>query len=233
MKPLYIFRHLECEGPGYLDRVLEHYDIPYQLICIDQQDSVPHSVDECSGLVFMGGPMSVNDPLPWIDDEIRLIHKAMDRRMPVLGHCLGGQLIAKALGMPITANPVKEIGWLPVMRETSDAAVDWAGNLPEQFEAFHWHGETFALPPAATHLLRSEHCPNQGFAMDNCLALQCHIEMTVEMVHEWARVHRSELKKPSATVQSGTAMSIEIEDRVEALQAVADKLYHRWLRPLL
>ena len=118
MKPLYIFRHIDCEGPGYLAEVLERKGIPWQLIAIDTDVAVPHSIDGCSGLVFMGGPMSVNDDLPWIGQELALIRAAQTAGLPVLGHCLGGQLISKALGGEITANPVREIGWHPVRNQT-------------------------------------------------------------------------------------------------------------------
>jgi GMP synthase-like glutamine amidotransferase len=86
MKPLYIFRHIECEGPGYLDEVLTRLAIPSEIIAIDKDDPVPADIEDCSGLVFMGGPMSVNDPLPWIDRELELIRQAHAQEMPVLGH---------------------------------------------------------------------------------------------------------------------------------------------------
>ena len=116
MKPLYIFRHIECEGPGYLGEVLTRLAIPSEIIAIDKDDPVPADIEDCSGLVFMGGPMSVNDPLPWIDRELELIRQAHAQEMPVLGHCLGGQLISKALGGTVNANPVREIGWHSVRK---------------------------------------------------------------------------------------------------------------------
>ena len=104
MKPLTIFRHIACEGPGYLDRVLKRCSIPYRLVRIDLNEAVPRDLEETSGLVFMGGPMSVNDPLPWISQELELIQAAQACGLPVLGHCLGGQLISKALGGTVSAN---------------------------------------------------------------------------------------------------------------------------------
>jgi GMP synthase-like glutamine amidotransferase len=116
MKPIYIFRHQEYEGPGYLQQVLHQHQLPYQIFYIDQGETVPSNIEHCSALVFMGGPMSVNDELPWIAPELHLIRDAVAKHLPVLGHCLGGQLISKALGGKITANAVKEIGWLPVIK---------------------------------------------------------------------------------------------------------------------
>lgn len=111
MKPVAIFRHLPIEGPGYFATFLDNNHIPWQLIKVDAGENPPDSIKPFSGLVFMGGPMSVNDDLPWIESSLNLIRQAIDLEIPVLGHCLGGQLMAKALGGSVTQNPVKEMGW--------------------------------------------------------------------------------------------------------------------------
>ena len=98
VKPVAIFRHVATEGPGYFATYLSRHEIPWRVLKIDEGEPVPGDPREFSGLVFMGGPMSVNDGLPWIAPTLRLIHAAVDAGIPVLGHCLGGQLIAKALG---------------------------------------------------------------------------------------------------------------------------------------
>jgi len=233
MKPLTIFRHIACEGPGYLDRVLEQYAIPYRLIRIDLEEAVPRDLEETSGLVFMGGPMSVNDPLPWIGQELELIRAAQVRNMPILGHCLGGQLISKALGGAVSANPMKEIGWHPVHKRNTPAAADWLAGLPRESLLFHWHGETFSIPEGAEVILENDTCAHQGFVLGNTLALQCHVEMTAPMVGEWASLYRDELVNAAATVQSREEMTANLDARVTAAQQFADRLYQRWLRPLL
>jgi len=231
MPTLLITRHVECEGPGYLGEVLEHHGVGVHIVRIDQGEHLPPSLDGYAGLVFMGGPMSVNDDLPWIPAALDLIRSARDRDMPVLGHCLGGQLIAKALGAEVSANPVKEIGWLPVTNLAP--AHPWTRDLPATFEAFHWHGETFTLPAGATRLLASEHCANQAFAIGPILALQCHVEMTADMVREWAGLYRHEIEQPSATVQDLEQMGERIDRRVAGLQRIAEQLYLHWLEPVL
>lgn len=227
MKPILIFRHLQCEGPGYLSEFLHRHRVPSRLIAIDEMQSVPKTLDEASALVFMGGPMSINDGLPWIEDELSLIRQAAVRDMPVLGHCLGGQLIAKALGAKVYPNAVKEIGWYDVTQ--TDAASPWLTDIPRRFEAFHWHGETFDLPPDAEHLFQSEQCRNQGFARGAMLALQFHVEMTAAMVRDWADINCQELAHPGSGVQSYEAIINEADKRVARLNVIANALYSRWL----
>ena len=111
MKPVAVFRHATTEGPGYFATYLARHDVPWRVLKVDEGEAVPGNPREFSGLVFMGGPMSVNDDLPWLVPAQQLIRSAVDAGIPVLGHCLGGQLIAKALGGVVTRNPVKEIGW--------------------------------------------------------------------------------------------------------------------------
>jgi GMP synthase-like glutamine amidotransferase len=236
MKPVTIFRHVGAEGPGYLETILQRQRIPYQLIAIDQNQAVPDRVSDSSGLVFMGGSMSVNDPLPWIAQELALIRQARDVSMPVIGHCLGGQLISKALGGNVVANPVREIGWHDVMTVNSPVSAArryWLKNIPARFTAFHWHGETFTLPDGADLLLTGQHCRHQAFAIDNMLAMQCHVEMTATMVETWSDLFVDQLAPVSETLQSREQIRDRLEARVAALNVVADQLYDNWIRCLL
>jgi GMP synthase-like glutamine amidotransferase len=232
MKEILIFRHAPHEGPGYLASFLDRRRISHRLVKIDQNEPVPSSIDGIPGLVFMGGPMSVNDPLPWIPGVLHLIRQAVAADIPVLGHCLGGQLIAKALGGAITRNPVKEIGWLPVERVDGPVADTWLDGLPREFEVFHWHGETFSLPPGATRILSSRDCANQAFVLGNTLAFQCHVEMTAELVREWVRVGAEEVSNVCVTVQAPAIMTADLEVRVPRLQKIADIFYDRWVQGL-
>src|SRR5262245_18670202 len=128
--PVKIISHVAHEGPGYLAEFFDRKGIAHELICIEAGAELPETLDDTSGLVFMGGPMSVNDPLPWIARETALIRRAVDADVPVLGHCLGGQLMAKALGAQVSRNSVSEIGWLPVEVVPSALARRWVGELP-------------------------------------------------------------------------------------------------------
>jgi GMP synthase-like glutamine amidotransferase len=233
MNPVVIFRHAAIEGPGFLADFLDERNIPWQLVGIDAGEAVPDSVADCSGMVLMGGPMSVNDDLPWIAPLLCRIREAVQLGIPLLGHCLGGQLISKALGAQITRNPVKEIGWGEVFANESDEAMHWFANQA-RFQVFHWHGETFALPDGATRLLTSEHCPNQAYSIGKHLAFQCHIEMTAEMVEAWCQAGAEEIhaSAESPGVQQPTEILHDLEARISALQIVARPVYERWVAGL-
>lgn len=188
--------------------------------------------DDFSGLAFMGGPMSVHDPLPWIDPACRLIRAAVAADLPVLGHCLGGQLIARALGGTVTKNPVKEIGWGPVRVLAPATARHWFGRL-DGFESFHWHGEAFSIPPGAERLLESEHCPNQAYAIGKTFGMQCHVEMTEEMIRQWCLDGAGEIAAAGGpAVQTPEAMQAGMAPKIQALHAVADRIYTRWIAGL-
>lgn len=233
MKPVAIFRHTPSEGPGYLADFLDQEGIPRKLIRVDAGDALPASATEFSGLVFMGGPMSVNDDLPWIPRVLALIREAVAADIPVLGHCLGGQLMAKALGGEVGRNPVKEIGWGMVEAAPNPAARHWFGDHMA-FNAFHWHGETFSIPEGAVGVLASEYCQNQAFALGKHLGFQCHIEMTTGMIMEWCRINSEEIAQSMASpgVQAAEEMAFDIEARVEGLNRVAEGVYSVWVKGL-
>ncbi len=233
MKPVVIFRFLAHEGPGYLGDFLTAQNIPWQLIKVDEGAPVPASILACSGMVLMGGAMSVNDNLPWIAPILALIRAAKDNDIPLLGHCLGGQLMSKAFGAAVTKNSVKEIGWGEVTVSKNAAAKNWFGNI-ETFNAFHWHGETFALPAGAIHLLASAHCKNQAWSINKHLAFQTHIEMTAEMVTKWCEAGAAELDSATASpaVQQANDMQQELPLHVFFLQKVAKQVYTQWIQGL-
>jgi GMP synthase-like glutamine amidotransferase len=229
MKPVAIFRHSPTEGPGYFATYLDARDIPWRLIAIDAGEAVPFDVRLFGGLVFMGGPMSVNDDLPWIPPVLGLIRHAVAADVPVLGHCLGGQLMSKALGGVVGANPVKEIGWGEVFVADHPLAREWFGPGIDCFESFHWHGETFSLPPGATRIMGNDRCQNQGFVIGRNLGMQCHVEMTGEMIDVWCRTGAAEIaESDSPAVQSVAQMRQGMSARLQALHRVASRLYDRW-----
>jgi len=235
MKPVAIFRHAPTEGPGYFATYLDRYGVPWEVIGIDEGEAVPAGAERFSGLVFMGGPMSVNDDLPWIAPALKLIRAAAGGGVPVLGHCLGGQLMARALGGEITRNPVKEIGWGRVDVPQNDAAAGWFGARLKSFDAFHWHGETFSIPPGGTRIASSPWCENQAFVLGPHLGMQCHVEMTPELIRTWCKDWGKEvesLARRTQSVQTPAQMMESLEERTRTLNAIADRLYNRWVMGL-
>ncbi|HEV2009362.1 MAG TPA: type 1 glutamine amidotransferase [Burkholderiales bacterium] len=233
MNPVAIFRHAPTEGPGYFATYLDRQAVPWRLLKLDAGEVVPADPRKFAGLVFMGGPMSVNDDLPWIAPVLRLIRDAVDADVPVLGHCLGGQLMSKALGGAVSRNPIKEIGWGEVAVLDSPAARHWFGHASKSFLSFHWHGETFTLPPGAERVLSNANCENQAFALGKHLGMQCHIEMIPEMIEVWCRTGADEISRSkSPAVQSVAAIKTDVKTRLDALHAIADGVYARWIEGL-
>jgi GMP synthase-like glutamine amidotransferase len=167
-------------------------------------------------VIAMGGPMSVNDEreYPWLKPEKRFIHEAVRRGVPVVGVCLGAQLIARALGTPVYANKEKEIGWFPIKAVDADGDVF---RFPRQATVFHWHGETFDLPPGAVRLARSAACDNQAFQIGrNVIGLQFHLETTPETADLIIQNCRDELGD-GAYIQTEQAMRAAPESAYAAI----------------
>ena len=233
MKPVAIFRASSTEGPGYFATYLERRSIAWQLVALDTGERVPRDARKFAGLVFMGGPMSVNDELPWIGSALELARDAVRKDVPLLGHCLGGQLISKALGGTVAATPVKEIGWGEVRVADNEVAREWLGDA-QTFLSFHWHGETFTIPPGATRVMENPHCANQGFALGKHFGMQCHVEMTDELVRSWLATGAEEIaaSRASPAVQEPDEITRELAARLAALHEVANRIYDRWIEGL-
>ena len=232
VKPVAIFRHSPTEGPGYFATYLEAHSIEWKLVRIDAGEAVPASAGEFSGLAFMGGPMSVNDDLPWIPGVLRLIRAAAERQLPVLGHCLGAQLMSKALGGTVGMSPQKEIGWGRVDVADNEQARAWFGDT-RGFLSFHWHGETFSIPPGGVCVASSPHCDHQAFVLDRHLGLQFHVEMTPEMIRNWCQSGEGEIERSvCATVQPVAEIESHLQARLAVLNGVAARLYAHWIKGL-
>jgi GMP synthase-like glutamine amidotransferase len=235
MNPVAIFRHSITEGPGYFATVLDRHRVPWRLIKTDEGEAVPADCTGFSGLGFLGGPMSVNDDLPWVAPVLDLIRKAVRADVPVIGHCLGGQLMAKALGGVVTRNPVKEIGWGTVTIVPVEESRVWFGDCAS-FESFHWHGETFTLPAGAVRLAASEYCPNQMYSLGKHLGMQCHIEMTPALIADWCKDWDKQVRSlalRTASVQTPDQMLTKVEQKTARLHSIADRLYAVWMRGLV
>jgi GMP synthase (glutamine-hydrolysing) len=174
------FQHVPFEGLGSLESWAGSRDATLSVTRWYAGDPAP-DLRRLDWLVVMGGPMGVYDEpqYPWLAEEKRCLRRALDAGKPVLGVCLGAQLIACVLGAAVRRNPHREIGWFPVDWAARSSPHPLAPALPPTFDAFHWHGDTFDLPPGATPLARSAACVNQAFAIGSrVVGLQFHLETT-------------------------------------------------------
>jgi len=181
---IHYLQHAPFEDLGMMESIL--IDNGHSLTCTKfyRTYDIPalHNFD-C--LIVMGGPMGVNDEAayPWLHDEKKFIENAIRQKKPVLGICLGAQLIAQVMGANVYLNKYREIGWFDI--ETSQAVNDTilADVFPEKTSVFHWHGDTFAIPDGAIHIAKSEACLNQGFVYENrVIGFQFHLESTPQTV---------------------------------------------------
>jgi GMP synthase (glutamine-hydrolysing) len=221
------FHHVPFEGLGRIGAVLQAGGIEVRCADLHLPGAVLPDTADADGLIFMGGPMSVNDDLAYLRQERELIREAVERGQPVLGVCLGAQLIAAALGAAVYPNHTKEIGWYDIQFTDAGAGDPLFRGLGKRETVLQWHGETFDLPEGAVLLATSEACVNQAFRLgDRVYGLQFHLEATPEMIADWCRQDQNcgdvrELGGPvDATRHAGR------------MQELSDTVFGRWVRSL-
>ncbi len=188
MKPsVLILRHMPHEPAGTLETALTNAGLVFRYVDLYQDVPARLPLDAASGLIVLGGAMNVDqtDQYPFLACDVQWIEQALSRELPLLGICLGSQLLAKALGARVYPNRRKEIGWYPI-ELTAAAADDPLFGQRGERTIFQWHGDTFDLPAGSVHLARSPLCENQAFRYGpNAYGLQFHIEMTAAMIDDW------------------------------------------------
>lgn len=197
----HVLQHVPFEGLGSIEPWLAARSASVTWTRFFEHSALPDAAD-VDLLIALGGPMSVNDEdlLPWLRPEKRFIARAIARGCPVLGICLGAQLIASALGARVYPGPHKEIGWHPVHGIRAESG---PVTFPLEFLAFHWHGETFDLPPGAVCLASSDACRHQAFRFGrNVLGLQFHLETTADSLSALVERCRDELIAGGVYVQT-------------------------------
>ena len=232
MKPVLILQHQVPENAAYLKTWLEQHNINYVVFNAGVGDHFPSNIEPFAALAVMGGGMSANDPLMSNRQAEILILQAMYRDRPVIGHCLGGQLMARALGGKITASPQPEIGWQPIDYENNPLVAEWFGAEPTD-TVIHWHYESFSIPTGAVKLAGSRACPNQAFAIGPHLAMQFHIEINETKIDSWVNDFDpkwAEVLRQYDSVQDKATILAGIEPNLKKHQSTANAIYSNWLK---
>jgi len=182
------FRHVPFEGLGLIEPALESRGIAFDYADLYQDATEFPDTRRYGGLIFLGGPMSANDPLPYLNAEMRAIERAVAAGTPVLGVCLGAQLIAKALGARVFRNATREIGWFDIHLAKGAANDPVFNGLQSPEAVFHWHSDTFDLPDGAELLAQSERTERQAFRYGRTVyGMQFHLEVTPQMIVNWCK----------------------------------------------
>jgi GMP synthase-like glutamine amidotransferase len=226
MTEILIFKHVPFEGPGTLTEPLKTLAIKHREVNL-YEGGAPKDLEGCEGLIIMGGPMNVYEETeyPFLKDEDRLIKEALTKKLPMIGVCLGAQLMAKAAGAKVTKGQKKEIGWYP-LHLTEEAKIDPVFKiLPEEIEVFQWHGDTFDIPKGAVRLASSELFSNQAFRIGkNAYAFQFHIEVTEAIIKEWIEINGAELEGVRDYIDSKKVLA-ESKQKASELKKLSDNIY--------
>ena len=230
MKPVLILQHLSSDGPAYLASWLQRHGLPFELRNTEAGEDFPEHMDSHAALAILGGEMSANDSLPSLRRAELLILDAMARGRPVVGHCLGGQLMARALGARIVSSPLPEVGWHEVSLFDAQPTRDWFG-IAGSATVFQWHEDAFELPLGAIGLAGNASCKHQAFAIGPHLAMQFHVEVDEEKLYHWSMLDTEAYRvqqREHATVHSGATMREAMALHLPVQQALADRVYARW-----
>ena len=220
MRPVAILQHESTQGPGVLREHLEQKCIPYRMLQPALDGRAPVHAADYSGIVVLGSNHCVNEGLPWMEDEQSLLADALRHDVPVLGHCFGAQMLARAMGARVWRNPCPNIGW---SRIWVTAAAQQLMDLPREATIFHWHYDTFEIPRGAVRTMYGSHCLNKGFRHGRHWAFQGHMEVTAASVAAWCAEGHDELLRargPAAQTES------------EILHALAHRTYRAWTSQL-
>jgi GMP synthase (glutamine-hydrolysing) len=231
MKPVLVLRHVPHESLGLIAAVFDECDLPYRYVNLYATAPPEIREDDWSALVVMGGPMNVDetDRYPFLAAEVRWLRGAVAADRPVLGVCLGSQLLAKALGARVYPNPVKEIGWYEIELTPAAAADPLFCDCAPAEMVFQWHGDTFDLPAGAVPLARSRDCANQAFRYGRtAYGLQFHLETTPDLIDRWladpatcAELERSGITS-TATLRRQTAVA------APRMQMLGERVFRRF-----
>lgn len=228
MTKVWVLQHVNCETLGNITDALQALGIRHEYVRTSKGEPVPKEMGDGAGLIVMGGPMGVyeQNACPFLADEIRLIEKALSAQKPILGVCLGSQLLAATLGAAVTKGEKKEIGWYQVSLEDS-CKTDrlWSG-IESPFTAYHWHGDIFDLPQGAVSLASSALTRHQAFRYSrNAYGFLFHMEVTPAMIRDMVENFTDELREGKV---DGTEILDRTADYLPRLHTIGRLVFQRW-----
>ncbi len=227
-----VLRHVPHEHLGTLAVTLKANNITYEYVNFYEKNTPNISIKDLGGLIILGGPMNVyeTDRYSYLRMEDRLIKEAVEKDVPILGICLGAQLIAKALGSRVIKNKQKEIGWYPLKITQEGSKDKLFRHCYSEEIVFQWHGDTFEIPNGAVHLAESTLCKNQAFRYShNVYGLQFHIEVTPEMISEWLNVpeNQKEIMSLEGNINP-ESIKAEIPKFIGRLNSLAEDVFQEF-----
>ena len=223
-----VLQHMACEGLGGME-ALQGKGLKYEYVQLHAGAKFPKDTSSYAGIIILGGPMNVyqEKEYPFLKDENTFIKKMLAEEKPMLGICLGAQLIAKAAGAKVLTGHRKELGWYDIGL-TKEGAIDQLfKGFPARFKAFQWHGDTFRIPKNAIKLASSEIFPNQAFRLGNAYALQFHIEVMEETINDWMAEYREEME--SLDYIDAESIRSDTKRYMGELHAMGDRFYENFM----
>ena len=221
MSDVLFIQNTRIESPGYLGDLLKEDGFGIHFVNA-KHERLPDK--EYSLVVILGAPESANDSLPYLLEEQRLIKTSVEKNIPVLGICLGSQLIAKTFGGKVYSGQKKEIGFYRDLIPEANSSLFSGFDNP--FTVFHWHSETFDLPKGATRLVRSKNYPNQAFQFQSAVGLQFHLEVNYEMVNLW--LDKTEEKLMEIPYIDPEKIRIDIDENISIVKTNMKNFYNNF-----
>jgi GMP synthase-like glutamine amidotransferase len=235
VKPVAVFQFYSEDGACFFGDHLRSRGVPLKHFSLFDSENPPSSLKGYSGLSFLGGPMSVNDDWDALRQCERLIVQALREDVPMFGHCLGGQLISRALGGRVSAAENAEIGWSQVRSTGSELAQHWFGE--DVFPMFQWHNESFSIPPGAELIATGELCRHQAYAVGRLhVGVQFHCEIDRDKIENWLTNDDSvEIERLAASpgVFSRDQIRRQSDECLAHAQCISARMYDRWIERLV